>query len=97
MKRNLTCQYGYRIAYSKPPRKALTDRFLTRTYREALFMKQHYLRFPDNATLEKPEPKRIEWHIIPIRKREAKQGIWRKGPPWEIKRSVRRHKKWILI
>ena len=96
MKKNTHCKYGYRLSYSKPPQKEIIDRFLIKTHREALQYKAWFLRDPEAGTLERPAPKRVQWHIIPIKRREVKQGIWR-SVPWEIKRSVRRNGKWILI
>lgn len=96
MKRNTECKYGYKLSYSKPPKKEITDRFLTRSFKEALYYKSKFLQSPEWGCLEKPLPKRIQWQIIPIRKWEVKQGIWR-SVPWIIKKKVRRHNKWILI
>ena len=96
MKVNTECKYGYKLSYTKPPQKEVTDRFLTKTYKEAERYKAFFLRTPKWGCLEEPIPKRVQWQIIPIRKWEVKQGIWR-SVPWIIKKKVRRYNKWILI
>ena len=47
MKQNTECKYGYKISYTKPPRKEITDRFLTRSFKEALYYKSKFIQSPE--------------------------------------------------
>lgn len=75
--------YGYKVCYTEKGHKSELKRyFITYTYKQALKMKELYLRYTHlrsredyNHILNKPT-----WYILPITRKEVRQGIWRECP-----------------
>ena len=74
--------YGYKICYTeKGSKRNIKTYFCARSYKQALKMKNLYLRYEqrdrDNC---KRRLKRPMWYIVPITRREVLRGIWREAP-----------------
>ena len=72
--------YGYKIGYRENGSLLFNRLFITRSYNQAVFMRNFYRRY---------EPKRRErtkinsdpfWEILPITKKEFLGGIWNENP-----------------
>lgn len=74
MKAKLNNPYGYKIC-SKIGKLPYEERFLTYTYKQAVYAKKVFLTYGITSKKHKPQ-----WHIFPITKAEVKQGIWRQVP-----------------
>lgn len=78
MKPMLDNPYGYKVCYPVGKNKRYKHRFITRTFKQAMDIKEMYYRYPpdDNG---KPI-KDVTWLIFPITKKEVIRGIWREVP-----------------
>ena len=81
MKPNQTNPYGYKVCYREPHKKPIRH-FLTYTYRQAEMAKRHYIAYPPKSRLTGRPLTKPEWVILPIKKREVRDGIWREVPFW---------------
>lgn len=73
-------KYGYKVCYKEQHNKCYIRYFMTYTYKQARRALKGYIRYPpkdrkDNHKLIKPK-----WKIIPINRKEVKDGIWREVP-----------------
>ncbi len=74
--------YGYKLCYTeKGNKRNFKSYFYARSYKQALKMKNLYLRYEqrdrDNC---KRRLKKPTWYIVPITRREVLRGIWREAP-----------------
>lgn len=74
--------YGYKICYSeKGHKRDVKPFFYARSYKQALRMKDMYIRFEQH---DRDDCKRLlnkpTWYIVPIMRREVVRGIWREVP-----------------
>lgn len=80
MKPRFRNPYGYKVCYTENRSRRVNRHFLTHTYRQAVKMKQHYLRYPQHSRHDGHRLRKPTWFIIPIRKSEVRDGIWREVP-----------------
>jgi len=80
MKPILNNPYGYKICYREKGSPEYIERFLTYSYRQAVKVKQMYVKWPNMACIGNMTIKKPTWYIIPITKKEVKAGIWRQVP-----------------
>lgn len=71
---------GYKVCYKEEGAKDYIRHYMTYTHKQAKKMLMYYKRYPqvsrkDNHPLVKPK-----WVIIPIKKSEIRDGIWREIP-----------------
>lgn len=74
MKPTLYNPYGYKVCY-KERNKPYKTKFITHSYKQAVKAKQGYVRYPLEFC-----NKKVVWHILPISRKEVKNGIWRQSP-----------------
>lgn len=70
MKINIHSKYGYKVCKLDVKSKTYIDKFYTRSYKQAVYMKKLYYRF--NKT------KNVKIHIFAIKKKEL--NVWREVP-----------------
>jgi len=78
MREFVSSPYGYKVCYvkkKKHPRK----RFITKSYKQAVEIKQMYYRYPPPDESGK-DIVGVKWKIYPITKKEVQRGIWRECP-----------------
>jgi len=80
MKPNIHNPYGYKICYQEKAKKELIKHFQTYTYRQARLVKDMFHRFPQRSKIDQHKLKKPTWYIIPITKKEFRDGIWRSVP-----------------
>lgn len=80
MKVSMTNPYGYKVCYQEKAKKQIIRHFITHTYKQAKDIKRHYLLYPPLSRIDNHVLKKPTWFIIPISKREVRDGIWRECP-----------------
>ncbi len=80
MKPRFRNPYGYKVCYREKNKRRMIRHFLTYTYRQAVDMKQYYLKYPQNAREDNHPLYKPTWFIIPIKKSEVRAGLWREVP-----------------
>ena len=81
MKPDLHNPYGYKICYKEKGSKELVTTFMVHSYKKAKYIKEMYAKlrpvytYPNEKPLKKPT-----WFIIPITRKEVRDGIWRQCP-----------------
>ena len=80
MKRYPRNPYGYKVCYQEKGSSVYIRYFLTYTYKDAVTVKQGYIRYPpaEQDTARKLDDPR--WFIFPVTRKEVLRGIWRECP-----------------
>ena len=72
--------YGYKVCYKEEGNVRYIRYFMTYTYRQAVYARYTYIRYPPLSREDKHILKEPKWKIIPISKKEVEAGIWREVP-----------------
>ena len=72
--------YGYKVCYKEESAAKYIRYFMTYTYRQAVYAKAEYIRFPPRARDDGHILNKPKWVIIPIKHSEVRAGIWREDP-----------------
>ena len=81
MKPDLHNPYGYKICYKEKGSKEPTLVFKVYSFRRAKSIKETFTKLTPVYTYPDEKPlKKITWMIIPITRKEVKDGIWRQCP-----------------
>ena len=80
MRKRNNKDYGYKVCYKEENSRKYVRYFLTYTYKQAQTALLGYIRYPPKAREDDHILVNPIWKIIPVKKREVKQGIWRECP-----------------
>ena len=80
MQIELNSPNGYKVCYKEKGKRNYIKHFLTYTYSQARAAKRYFQRYPQHSREDKHLLRKPEWVIIPIKKSEVRDGIWREIP-----------------
>lgn len=72
--------YGYKVCYREQGKKRYVRYFLTYTFKQAMNAMNSYIRYPPYERETGRKLNQPEWKIIPITRKEVRDGIWRECP-----------------
>lgn len=72
--------YGYKVCYRERRSKRIVRYFIVRSYKDAVSMKQLYIRYPPRERETDRQLNKPIWLILPITRKEVLRGIWRECP-----------------
>ena len=71
---------GFKVWYKEQGSNQYIRHFLTRNYNDAIYMINHYKRYPPNSREDNHKLKKPKWRAIPVTIKEIQDGIWREVP-----------------
>ena len=77
---NKTNPYGYKIGYRENGSLLFNRLFITRSYAQAVFMRNFYRRYERHKRKNNRLIVNPFWNIVPITKKEILAGIWNENP-----------------
>lgn len=80
MKPDLHNPYGYKVCYRERRSKKIVRYFIVHCYKDAVSVKQGYIRYPPRERETNRQLNRPTWFILPITRKEVLRGIWRECP-----------------
>ena len=72
--------YGYKIGYRENGSLLFNRLFITRSYNQAVSMRNYYRRYIKQERDTKRPLINPFWEILPITKKEIRAGIWEEPP-----------------